>query len=326
MLVGPAGSGKSTKAIELNKSLGFERISQDDMGKDGHIKKFLFCLANKDDIVVDRMNFDKAQRNRYIKPAKDAGYEIEIVVFHVPRATCFDRIMARENHPTINGNKATTGYRGQSYNQNTKEMLDKYRLEEKTKEANSALDTFFTKYERVEDTEADKVTRLGWQGNFGHPDLKPSAIICDLDGTLCNIDHRLHYVQNEDKKKRRWDLFNKTIPDDKLNGWCLNILNQMNVEDFFHNISNQIVLCSGRVDSSKKDTVDWLTKHNVPYQHLFMRHRSDFRDDTIVKEIMLEFEIKPRYNIMFSIDDRPKVCRMWRKHGIVCLQVNDKEF
>ncbi len=30
--------------------------------------------------------------------------------------------------------------------------------------------------------------------------MKEKAIIVDLDGTLCNIDHRLKYVQKEDKE------------------------------------------------------------------------------------------------------------------------------
>lgn len=315
ILVGPPGSGKSIKSVELNKSLGFERISQDDMGKDGHIKKFLYCLANKDDIVIDRMNFDKKQRERYLKPAREAGYETEIVVFHVPRQVCFERIMARENHPTINGISVSTG----QFTEVTGVTISE---KEKVRQANSALDTFFTKYERVEDTEADKVTRLGWSGL----QVKSTTIICDLDGTMCNIEHRLHHVKHEIKKHNRWDLFNKEIVNDTVNEWCRELVMRFYSASGNGYRGKEIVLCSGRVDSSRKDTEEWLHKNGILYEHLFMRHRNDFRQDYIIKEVILDFEILTRYNVLFAIDDRKQVVDLWRRRGIVCLACAEGDF
>lgn len=311
MLVGPAGSGKSTYCRDLSAT-GYNRISQDDQGKAGHMEYFNICIENGAPVVIDRMNFDKKQRNRYIEPARAAGYTIEIVVFHVPRQVCFERMMARENHPTINGITGRQVPGNESALSEFKETI----LEEKAKQANSALDTFFTKYERVEDTEADTVIRLG-HGNISNP----SAIICDLDGTLCNIDHRLHHVKHEIKKHNRWDLFNKEIPNDGLNKWCDEILTAFN-----SCTKNYVVLCSGRVDSSRKDTEKWLQKHCIYYENLFMRHRSDFRQDYIIKEIILDFEILTRYNVLFAIDDRKQVVDMWRRRGIVCLACAEGDF
>lgn len=313
VLVGPPGSGKSTYAQKFNLDFSISpvRISQDDQGKDGHLKLFQKAIDFKDSIIIDRMNFDKKQRERYIKPAKEAGYEVEIVVFHVPRKTCFSRIMARENHPTINGASIIKDEFGNLLHAEISEK-------EKTRQANSALDTFFCKYERVEDTEADKVTRLGWS------DKKTTVIICDLDGTLCNIDHRLHHVQGE-KKKRRWDLFNKEIPNDSLNTWCADLIEKMSVRTI-NSISIRTVLCSGRVDSTRNDTEEWLFEHAISYDNLFMRHRKDFRQDSVIKEIILDFEILPRYNVLFAIDDRQQVVDMWRRRGLVCLQCAPGDF
>jgi predicted kinase len=309
VLCGPPGSGKSTFAL---KKCGEEQgnlvyINQDSQGKN-HLNLFKEALELKDDIVIDRMGFSKEQRERYLKPAKEAGYETEIVIFHVPRTTCFERIMSRENHGTINGKKLIDGGH---------EIID---TDEKSRQANSALDTFFCKYERVEDSEADKVTRLGWVTDTHK--TKP-AVICDLDGTLCNLDHRLHYVKNENKKLNRWDLFEKEVGKDGIYEWCKILVTQMQN-------NYPIIFCSGRNENARKDTEEWLKRHDFlpgySWRHLFMRHRQDYRQDYIIKEIILEFEIKTRYSVLFSIDDRKQVVDMWRKHGIVCLQCAPGDF
>lgn len=302
MLVGPAGSGKSTFAKDLVAN-GFVRISQDDQGKQRHMELFEASLKAGSDTVIDRMNFNKDQRNRYLIPAREAGYEIEIHVFHVSREECFKRMMARKDHPTVKTDQ----------------------------DANNALDTFFTKYERVEDSEATSVVRHGWEP-YTHK--TPPVLIVDLDGTLCNIDHRLHHVKHEIKKHNRWDLFNKEIPNDSVNEWCRLLIKRAHY--------NPVIFCSGRTDSTRKDTEAWLMKHGFAkelykkedgtsvisrdYANLFMRHRNDYRQDYIIKEIILEFEIKTRYNIWMAVDDRQQVVDMWRRHGVTCLQCAPGDF
>lgn len=285
LYVGPPGSGKSTEAkmlCVLNEGC-YRYINQDSQGKEEHKILFTQALLKKANIVVDRMNFSKEQRNRYLVAAKEAGYKTKIVVLHESFETCFKRCMERQGHETI----ATE------------------------RDARNALAFFFKKYERVEDNEADEVVRF-WPDNE-----KGKAIICDLDGTLCDIDHRLNFVRGEGKKD--WKGFFDGIPGDKINEWCENILNKFN--DHY-----EIVLCSGRPDSHKKQTESWLKEHGLDYDDLFMRSRDDFRPDDIVKEQILDFEILTRYKPYFIIDDRAKVVEMWRRRGFVCLQCAPGEF
>ena len=47
--------------------------------------------------------------------------------------------------------------------------------------------------------------------------------IFDLDGTLCNIEHRLHLLDNKTDKDR-WDKFYKACVNDKPNMPVLQIL------------------------------------------------------------------------------------------------------
>lgn len=109
ILIGPQGSGKSfyckntLKAVdpEQAKSSSIVRISQDDQGKLGHLDNFKTALEAGYSIVVDRINHLREQRRRYTDPARKAGYKIKYVWFDVDKITCLERLLKREDHPTI---------------------------------------------------------------------------------------------------------------------------------------------------------------------------------------------------------------------------------
>jgi predicted kinase len=290
MMVGPSGSGKSTYALELQKQ-GYVYVNQDLSGKD-HLRIFEEAIKEGKPVVVDRLNFVVSQRKRYLEPAKNKGYITKIVVLHQSYKTCLDRCINRVGHATI--------------------------IDETN--ARSALNMFFTKYERVQDNEADYVERV-WPAGAKRP-----AIICDLDGTLCDVTHRRHFVRREGKKD--WNGFFMGMVDDVPNRWCADILRSMS-KDY------RIVYCSGRPNNWWKETVCWLKKHDLfcfgddvtgTNFELFMRDRSDSRQDSIVKEIILDFEILTKYDPKFTIDDRKQVVDMWRSRGYTCLQCDEGDF
>ncbi len=282
MLVGLPGSGKSTHA----KTLTGTYINQDAQGKD-HLRLFMEAINRGDDVIVDRMGFDKAQRARYIDPAREIGYRVTIRVFRVPRKVCYDRVMSRKGHETINSEAA----------------------------ARSAINLFFAKYDKPSSDEADSVEFVDYGGGVGED--KPKAIICDLDGTLCNIEHRLHYVRGEGKKN--WPAFFRGVPRDGVNEWCAELVRQFSG-------THEIIFCSGRGEESREDTEKWLKDHNLYFGHLFMRSAGDHRQDNIIKEILLDFDILTQFQPIFAVDDRQQVVNMWRSRGIVCLQCAEGNF
>jgi predicted kinase len=63
------------------------------------------ALAKGVDIVVDRMNPSREERQRFIAPARARGYTVRIAYFDVPAYVCAERIRARGTHPTINSSE-----------------------------------------------------------------------------------------------------------------------------------------------------------------------------------------------------------------------------
>lgn len=291
--VGPPGSGKSTLAREFEEK-GYLRISQDVSGRQ-HLAIFEKAISEGKDVYVDRLNFTKDQRTRYLSLAKANGYTTGIIVLHVPYNVCYERCMARQDHETIKDHKA----------------------------ASSALNMFFSKYERVEDSEADVVERRGHEG------LKPLAVIFDLDGTICDVEHRRHFVNKPKGEKKDWVGFFKGMTEDKPNGPVVQLARSLSAH-------YSIVFCSGRPDNYRKETLNWLEQYNLlhlpdPYivnvhAPLYMRLRNDSRQDDIVKEILLDFEILTRYKPAFMVDDRDQVVAMWRKRGYTCFQCAPGDF
>lgn len=137
------------------------------------------------------------------------------------------------------------------------------------------------------------------------PMLQP-AIVCDIDGTLAHMHDRSPYDWSK-------------VGNDKVDipiAWLTSIL--------FRSVS--VILVSGRDESCRKETEDWLAKNSICYTKLIMRKEGDNRPDEVVKEEIFNENIRGNYNVRFVLDDRNKVVDMWRQLGLKCLQVAEGDF
>lgn len=143
--------------------------------------------------------------------------------------------------------------------------------------------------------------------------MKQKALIVDIDGTLANTDHREHLA-----KTKNWPGFFAAGKDDPPITEIIDLVSRY--------ADHKIILCTGRPENYRILTVEWLAKHEIPYEKLYMRLDNDFRSDAIIKETIYRQKIEPYYKISFVLDDRKKVVLMWRKIGLRCLQVADGDF
>lgn len=147
---------------------------------------------------------------------------------------------------------------------------------------------------------------------------RQKAIICDLDGTLINIEHRRHFVEGE-KKDWKSFLHPENLRQDTVNNWCRFIINRV-ANDV------KILYVTGRSENLRQVTKDWCIEHVCRFNFLFMREEGDYRQDAIIKEDIYKQYIEPQYDVVFCIDDRKSVVDMWRRLGLVCLQCAEGNF
>ena len=165
-------------------------------------------------------------------------------------------------------------------------------------------------------------------------------IICDIDGTIANIDHRRPHVIG---KKKDFKTFYAKQSEDTLIETTVVVLEALTIRDGY-----KLLFVSGRPEKYRKVTEDWLRDKLISFEKkeivehrgeklqgrrlflrpigLLMRPDDDNRSDAIVKEEIYLNQIKPRYKVFMVFDDRNKVVDMWRKHGLVCHQVADGNF
>ncbi len=143
------------------------------------------------------------------------------------------------------------------------------------------------------------------------------AIIVDLDGTLCDVEHRVHHVK---QKPKNWHAFNSAMDEDKSYFWCIELIAAMKDRGY------KIIFVTGRDEDYRPNTEAWLKKHLIDYDFLFMRKAKDHREDSDVKEEIYHTMIEKTAQVLFVVDDRKSVVERWRKIGLTCLQPAPGDF
>ena len=167
--------------------------------------------------------------------------------------------------------------------------------------------------DREESVGEHVIVQMAMQYGMYPKPAKP-FVLCDLDGTLCDIEHRLHFVKDVEKKD--WKNFFMNIPMDKIRVDTLELLNKYSQE------GHEIIFVSARPDTYRYDTERWLDLHcPVAYSTVIMRRGGDSRPDTDVKKQIFDTYFKDKYPIETVIDDRPSVIRMWREQGLNVIDV-----
>lgn len=133
---------------------------------------------------------------------------------------------------------------------------------------------------------------------------KKEAVIFDLDGTLCLLD------DPEDHHKGKHHEFSKMSTVAPVN-------HKMREKALdYHEEGYKVIILTARSSHYRSETVKWLAKHDIDYDLLIMRDKTDARPDAVVKEDLLETRVLPLYKVKVAYDDRKKNRKMYKKHDI----------
>ena len=161
-------------------------------------------------------------------------------------------------------------------------------------------------------------------------------IVFDIDNTLSNLRHRLHFIQPEEGEEadwweKDWNGFFAACVDDTpipINvELCQELLwagEGMGV-DGCSPPSNTVEFWTGRNEDVRLATEQWLTDYigwSVDECVLKMRSKGDRRPDYILKMEFIDWNHPP--DIIF--EDRSRVVKAYRELGLTVFQVAEGDF
>ena len=164
-----------------------------------------------------------------------------------------------------------------------------------------------------------------------------TTIICDIDGTIANLQHRLHFIKNPDGSKKSykdsdWDSFHKACVDDEPYEDVIEILHSLvlgmgNGCGVCGAVEREVYFFSGRNETVRQETVEWIAKNVsddviADCDYLLMRSEGDRRPDTVVKLEMAERAGLTPDDVLCILDDRQSVVDMWRENGFRVMQID----
>lgn len=149
--------------------------------------------------------------------------------------------------------------------------------------------------------------------------MNKNIVIFDLDGTLANIEHRLHHIQS-DPLKANWDAFYEACDQDKPIQEMIEIMLALDSVGCF------IWVVSGRSEAVRDKTLQWLRRHAIQPEFLLMRPANDYTPDDELKERWIKEGKIILADVMCVFEDRARVVEMWRRYGLRVLQVADGKF
>jgi len=131
----------------------------------------------------------------------------------------------------------------------------------------------------------------------------PSAVIFDVDGTLCDVSGVRHYV-TKDPKRRNFEKFHGAAILCPPNQWVVDLSRE------YCDQGTSVIVVTSRRERWRYKTSMWLRKWGIDYTILLMRADDDDRPDVDVKRSILN-RIRETYEVIAAVDDNPSILALW---------------
>lgn len=141
------------------------------------------------------------------------------------------------------------------------------------------------------------------------------TVIIDIDDTLSLAGKRFKLAKKPNGKTD-WDIVHnpQLVIEDKPNLPMIDLAKRYKKDRF------KIVLLTGRPDTLREVTEEWLSKYGVEYDELYMRTKTDYYTKAnIFKKRIYKMYIKD--DILCAYDDEEEIIKMWNDLGIPAFKV-----
>ena len=142
-----------------------------------------------------------------------------------------------------------------------------------------------------------------------------SVVLCDIDGTLSDFDHRRIYLSGD---KRNWGMYLAMASLDEVRPFTKSVVG------FLFESGYEIHILTARHRDSRGDTEHWLKRGGISYHGLHMPRygESNFLKDDVLKSQWLDEQGKDfESRIVCCLEDREDIVKMRRDRGLICWQV-----
>ena len=136
-------------------------------------------------------------------------------------------------------------------------------------------------------------------------------VICDIDGTVANNDHRQHLL----KGFKTWDLFFNALDKDTP------ILEVIEYVLKLHSNGKKIVFITGRPERFRKPTLRWLSRYFDFELNVFMRGNDDIRHKKLVKKDIFTENFNSE-QIYIAIENDFELIGLWKSLGLQVKEIN----
>jgi len=136
-------------------------------------------------------------------------------------------------------------------------------------------------------------------------------VLCDIDGTVANNDHRQHLLKNY----KDWDKFFSKLSSDAPIFPIIKMINKRS------NDGMEIYFITGRPERYRAETVSWLKKYFKYNFSLIMRKDDDVRNKLIIKMEMLR-SIQKEDEVIEVYENDFDLIEMWEELNIKTINIH----
>ncbi len=140
------------------------------------------------------------------------------------------------------------------------------------------------------------------------------AIVCDVDGTVCDIRTIRYLVDGTLKTRNYIDFHARSLE-------CPANLAVKRMLELSRDLGYAILMVTGRQERWSFLTALWMRENNIWYDELYMRRNSDGRPDARVKTSILQ-SLSGRYGVSLAIDDNPLTLPVWINANIPTVTIS----